>query len=301
MLNLKPIFLILLIGLMLESASCTLLDKPEQIPAWLKIDSFQLVDNPNVDEGSLSHDITDAWVFIDDEMIGIFELPARIPILDEGKHTLLIGPGVKVSTISTLRDNYAFYEAYESEVNLIPDETINLTPTTRYRDLNGVYSYILVEDFEDNFLDMEDVSGSDAEIVRTTNPNFVFEGNGSGLLEISDTATAAGIKTSNTYKLPQQGRAVFLEFDYYTEFPLVVGVHIENTGARSQTIDYLTLRRDSSGAVNFKKAYVALQSTLAQATNLESAYIYFLPDFFAPGTNNSGIVLIDNVKIMHEL
>ena len=60
--------------------SCDSIDIFDERPAYLQIDSFVLADNPNADEGSLNHNIVDAWVFIDDEMIGVFELPATIPI-----------------------------------------------------------------------------------------------------------------------------------------------------------------------------------------------------------------------------
>jgi hypothetical protein len=62
-------------------SSCELINPVEEIPSFIQIDSFVMEDNVLADEGSLSHDIRDAWVFIDDEMIGIYELPARIPIL----------------------------------------------------------------------------------------------------------------------------------------------------------------------------------------------------------------------------
>jgi hypothetical protein len=279
--------------------SCQLIDRPEQTPAWIQIDSIQLVDNPNANEGSLSENITDGWVFINEEMVGIFELPATIPILDEGQRRLLVGPGIKVSTISTLRDNYLFFEGHEQDVDLVPGETLRIEPITRYRDPAGAYEYRLIDDFEDGLLNVETTEASDAQIFRTTNPDYVFEGSGSGLLEINDTVNAVAIRTEDM-QLPQRGKAVFLEMDYYTDYPLVVGLYVNNGQLRDQNIDYLTLNPLEEEGIRFRKAYVSLTSTLAQAVNPQTVYIYLAPDIGANG-GADGKVILDNLKVMIEL
>jgi hypothetical protein len=280
-------------------SSCTLLDREEPLPAWLVIDSISVQDNPNITEGSVRSDITDAWVFIDDEMIGIYELPTEIPILDEGTHRLLIGPGIKVSTISTLRDNYLFYTAFSSEVTLVPGEKIRLEPSVMYRDEDDQYKYIVVEEFEDSFLELEANTNSDAGIRRTTDDAYVYEGNGSGVIQITDTNESVWIRTSEDFVLPQEGKFVYLEMDYYTEFDLVIGVHINNGPVSDQNVNYLTLKANESGNIEWKKAYIALTDALSEGRNMQSAYIYFLPDLVAT-SKTEGLVLLDNIKILYQ-
>ena len=294
--NVLCAFLISLIGF----NSCSLFDKTEPTPAWIRIEKIDIVDNPNVNEGSLSSDITDAWVYIDDNIIGVFELPADIPILEEGEHQLLVGPGIKVSTVSTLRDNYLFYDAYESKVNLIPGEILNIEPEISYRDEGSSYLYYVVEDFEDSFIEMSAITGSDAEILRTTETDIVFEGNASGIVNITDSINAVGFRTSENIEFSLQGKAVYLEMDYYTEFDLIVGLHIDNGPLSAQTIDYLTLKASEDSEVKWRKAYIALTSVLSQATNFQFGYIYFLPQVSEADPKN-GKVLIDNIKIMSQL
>jgi hypothetical protein len=294
--NVLNAFLISFIGL----SSCSLFDKTEPTPAWIRIEKIDLVDNPNTNEGSLSHDITDAWVYIDDNIVGVFELPADIPVLEEGEHKLLVGPGIKVSTVSTLRDNYLFYGAYERQINLIPGEILTIEPEVSYRDEGSNYLYYTLEDFEDSFIEMSSLSGSDAEILRTTDPENVFEGKGSGIVNISDTATGVGFRTSENLQLSLNGKAVYVEIDYYTEFDLIVGLHIDNGPLSPQTIDYLTLKSADDANVTWRKAYIALTSVLSQATNFQYAYVYFLPQVSEQNAKN-GKVLIDNIKIMSQL
>ena len=45
-------------------------------PSWLAIDQFTLTTNPDL-QGSNSHGITDAWIFMDGRALGVFELPCK--------------------------------------------------------------------------------------------------------------------------------------------------------------------------------------------------------------------------------
>lgn len=299
MLNASRYVLPYLICVLIALNGCSVFDREEDIPAILRIDSFSLIDNPDVDEGALTHDITDAWVFIDGDLNGIYELPAEIPVLAEGMHDLLIGPGIKVSTISTLRDNYLFYQAYDERLDLEPGETITVMPSVAYRDEGDNYTYLVVEDFEDSFLEVEPNTNTDAEIRLTNQPSQVRSGYGSGIIQITDTTKAAWIRTSEDFVLPQLGKVVYLELDYYTQYDLVIGVHLNNAGVSDENVNYLTLKASESEEVEWKKAYVALTSVHGPALNMESAYIYFLPDLLS-STKTDGIILLDNIKILHQ-
>jgi len=282
--------------------SCDVINPEEEEPSWLHIDSISLKKNPDngADEGSLSHDITDAWVFIDDEMIGIFELPATIPILAAGKHKLTVGPGIKVSTVSTLRDNYLFYEAFiDEEFELKKGEVIELNPVVRYRSEGQVYQYMVVEDFEDLFLHFEAANGSQRGIRQTNAPDSVFEGTGSGLIRISDQDTAVAIKTTENYVLPNLGKVVYMELNYYTDFYVTLGVYVNNNGVQDQVKDYLTLRPTTDTDKKWKKAYVALTSVISSATNPIDYYIYLNVNINDADRKN-GVVMIDNVKLLYQ-
>lgn len=283
------------------ASSCNLINPEEEVPSWIQIDSFQLQDNPNAIEGSLSHDITDAWVFVDDEMIGIYELPAKIPILNEGTRKLTIGPGIKVSAVSTLRDNYLFYNAYiDNAFELRRDEVIEVTPVSSYRDPDLGYVYDVVEDFEDLFSQMEETPDSEVTFEKTTDPSLVFEGSGSGLMEISESNTAAAIRTSLNYELPQAGKTVFLEMDYYTDFYLTVGVYVNNSGTQDEIVDYLTLRPTTDDDQKWKKVYVALTSVISGAANPKDFYIFFNANIQDASSRKDGKVILDNVKLVYQ-
>ena len=72
-----------LVALLIISA-CQKEENPNTIPAYLKIDIITL------DENNTTTNITDAWVYINDQLQGVYELPAKFPLLENDHQTLRI-------------------------------------------------------------------------------------------------------------------------------------------------------------------------------------------------------------------
>ena len=153
----KKIYLLVLLPLLFLS-SCK---KDDNTPAWLIIDHFDLVTN-EVSEGANSHGITDAWVFMDGQALGVFPLPARIPILAEGSHDFVIYAGVKMNGISDTRTKYPFYERHDLTLNLAKNEEFTVNPTITYK---SNLQFKMIEDFEDVGVDFTKDLISDTDFV----------------------------------------------------------------------------------------------------------------------------------------
>ena len=110
------------IGLVLNSCK-----EDEPIPAYIKIDAVDLTTDQNT-EGWNSQGIKDAWVYIDNNLVGAFELPAEFPVLEEGTHNISVGGGILLNGISSTRTEYPMYRFYESTVSLIPEQTTTVNP-----------------------------------------------------------------------------------------------------------------------------------------------------------------------------
>ena len=89
------------------------------IPAYIEIKDFNYSDNSeNTKPYTLNYHstkITDAWVTMDGQFLGVFEIPCIIPIhlannLQSSLHSFDIYPGIKVNGISATRAQYPFYE-----------------------------------------------------------------------------------------------------------------------------------------------------------------------------------------------
>ena len=85
-----------------------------------------LISKPVIKEGTDSADIRDAWVYLDADLVGAFELPAHFPILTEGEQELRVIPGVVINGINGTRVAFPFYESFTHSINLAPKQVYSL-------------------------------------------------------------------------------------------------------------------------------------------------------------------------------
>lgn len=279
--------------------SCDIINPDEPIPAYIQIDSFALGSN-SPDHGATTHNIVDAWVFVNGDMIGIFELPSRIPVLDEGRVELLVGPGIEVSGSSGLRDNYLFYSAFDSIVDLVPGEIMQITPEAFYREQNNLYIYDVLEDFESTvFSGLISSPNSDTGIIRTTNSNEVRSGKASGKIVINESMNYVQIQTATSFKFaePVGSNNIFMELDFKSDIEMTLAVFADRQASlQNQTFDYITLRSTNG---EWRKLYIAWTGTLAQISNPDVFTFLFRPVLPSNG-GLSGTVYLDNIKLMLE-
>jgi hypothetical protein len=159
----KYLFFLFLGTLLFISNSCT---KNNPDPSWLEVTKWTLNANPNLTglEGSLTQNISEAWVYVDDEIIGVFEVPFKIPILKEGSVNIKIYPAIKNNGISATKKVYPFLEPYVVTANLVKNQTLTINPITQY--YNAVQFWI--EDFEDAAVKIENDPNSAAQITTET-------------------------------------------------------------------------------------------------------------------------------------
>lgn len=138
----------------------------EETPAFIYIEDIELRSTNPGQHGSITENITDAWVFIDNDIIGTYELPARVPILETGSHNLKIFPGIKKNGIASTRAVYPMFTWYENDTSfqLYRDSTLHIDPWVSYRESN---TYVWKEDFEDVGISLEDVGMVD--VIRLNN------------------------------------------------------------------------------------------------------------------------------------
>ena len=85
-------------------ASCRKFEGSQTIPAYIHIESI-VVDSLTdyFTYGSTTSKITDAWVYVDDDPIGCFELPATFPVLKHGPHKVTVYGGIMSNGIAAAR------------------------------------------------------------------------------------------------------------------------------------------------------------------------------------------------------
>lgn len=289
----KSIYLfgVLLSGLFtVLSTGCGLWDDKMVEPHTLIVPSFNLTTYEG--EGTDSNNIAEVWVYSETDVLGVFPLPATIPVLQENGedvvHITLL-PGVRVNGISSTRKPYPFYEVIELDVNYVPGGVDTVEFHSNY--VSGV-EVILAENFE-SANRFQASSTSTAEIVRTFDPVWVFEGAVSGLIMLSEDASHVTSTTQEQLYDLSGDVATFLEFNYRCDNSFAVGLEAIG-GINPERTPIIVLNPTGE---EWNKMYLDLGPFLRSTP---TAYGYEITlDAILDMGEESGYVVVDNFKIVH--
>lgn len=275
--NVKKYILLLFIGWTL--ISCSKQDLEAEIPAYIHVENFTLTTTSV--QGTNSHKITDGWVYVNDELIGVFELPATFPVLVEGNVKIEVYPGIKENGIKERRVRYLFYNSYEEQVELEKNKTIEITPSTTYT--SGTVFY-WKEDFESASLPFSYNVISDT-VMNKSNTD-VFEGNYSGRVYLLPQMDFFECSTPGFATLPRFGSPIFMEINFKTDQPVLVGIY-----ADTEQIGLFYMNTTAS----WNKIYFNLTEAIQTRPGASEYKVFF-------GFENDGFhgeLIVDNLKIVH--
>ena len=268
--------------------SCEKFSGDQTIPAYLKIDSIGFTsDYPTW--GSASHSITDAWVYVDGELIGAFPLPANFPVLKQGSHVVKILPGIKKDGIAETRLAYPFYNPVQKTINLVPDEhTAFGTATSSY---SSEAKLLWEEDFEGTTISLDTTARSSVNITKTpAGSPLTFEKQHSGIVVMDTSNAYFECATHKSFDIPYAD--VFLEMNFKTNNSVTVGVMVY-TGLIRYQVPIMTLF-DTGG--KWKKIYIDLATSLNTYSGATLFQVMFYNSVDA-GVSHAQIVF-DNIKLL---
>lgn len=270
--------------------SCEKFESDQTIPAYIQIDSIGFSTDIS-QQGSASHNIIDAWVYIDDQLIGAFEMPAKFPVLEKGIHKVEIRPGVKMNGVAATRIIYPFFKPITLEnCRLTPDSITIINKSTIYYD-NTVFPWI--ENFESESLSLVAGTNSDTTISKTNVDSLVFEGNYSGIVYIDEENPVFEGVSYEAYILPQLGSPVFIELNYKIDNIITAGIYSQT---QSQIISSPIVNINTSD--KWKKIYINITPNVSAATNALDFKIFF--GSVKTEDVDNPVILLDNIKLVHK-
>jgi hypothetical protein len=277
--------------LLLLGSSCSFLNQDEPIPSYLHIESVGF--KSSVNQGSSSQKITDIWVFRETEFLGMFPLPATIPLLLFGEQNLTLQAGIKENGIGSTPENYPFFNPMKISVKLKALERTRLNVETTYV---PEAKFHFIENFENNssFFSFA-VSGLPENRVLPFTGEGVYEGKYSGRILLSKSTPAvtvgSNVKFKNTFN---PGQPVFLELDYKADAPCLVGIQFFETENTTETGVVIPVAGFKESAV-WNKIYFNLGNMLAARKSVfyRVMFLATLPE----GKQNANI-LFDNIKLI---
>ncbi|MCR9174014.1 MAG: hypothetical protein NXI10_16040 [bacterium] len=268
-------------------------------PAWLEVTEWTMESNAigvNGDEGVITHNFTEAWVYIDNKLIGVFEVPFKIPVLVEGTSEIKLYPTIRNNGISATKKIYPFADPYIIDAELVKNKTLTINPVTRYKD----NTKIMLWDFDDpNNYGISEAPGSLASMVVDFDPQVMTAINGSGYGHVEMNNSTNQWQATNTTLLeniPKQQSEVYLEVDYHNTVGLVTGVVAVEPGSSTGNVN-VQLNAQQEAEVEWKKIYLDLKTIVSGYPSATGYYLSF--DALLPDSLTTGSINIDNMKLVH--
>ena len=290
--QLRKIIFYLLGGISFFFYQCNFINPEEATPSFIRIEAFNLTTNPEV-QGSASEKITEAWLTVNGNFLGAYRLPSIVPVLVEGPAEILLEAGIKDNGIASTPDIYPFYSTYETQIELIPEQTITISPNISYLP-DTRFSFI--DDFESGTSIFQDVLlGNGAVNVTDTE---VFEGSFSGQIDLSEADPILEVATINAYNdLTARSPFVYLEVNYKSEVPVVFGL----VGRDASNTPTTVFEPGFNPKDSWNKIYFNISGILATSPfdTHQIALQAFIPVENGQITLNNAKVYLDNIKLVH--
>ena len=279
----KHFFSLLLISSLILY-SCKKVSVNDGVPSYISIPSFEVSTEPN--QGSSSHSITDAWVYFDNDLQGVYPLPASFPVLLEGNQNISIKAGIKNNGIAATRTNYPFYDYYKKEIVLKKDSITLINPFVLYTEIAQFH----IIDFESGSKVFEETTNSDTSFI--TNNDTILEGN-SGGVHLASPHLTFEIATEEIDSLPRTGTPVFIELNYKCNTAYQLGI-FANYPQTVSTHSIITINPKNT----WNKIYIDLTSTIINTNNADSHKIFISMKRDINSTEIAELYL-DNFKIVY--
>ncbi len=275
-------YLLLIILLGLAGISCTQKDS-NLVPTYIHVDSFAVTTSASLPaDVAYTHQINSVWAYYNNNPIGVFDLPANIPVITNGNSTgvLTLRPGISVAGLNNFLATYPFYTSDTSTLVSQPGKTIQYLPKTTYYSST---KFNFISKFEPS-------TGTRFKLVDGTVP-ITINSDRNGLITLTaPTDTLSEDSSSVQFSIPL-GKDAYIEFDYKCTVPFAVGLRASL--ASIYTKYYLAGIYPSD---HWQKFYLSVKDFEAQYQ--ATTYNMYIKTVLPTG-ETSGTVLIDNIQLVY--
>lgn len=263
--------------------------KTESVPAYLEIDAVTV--SATDEQGGNSSKITEVWVTVDERSLGVWQLPARIPVLAEGVRNIGVTGGIQRNGSFDDRLRYPYYTIWNGTAELKSGATVTVNPVVQYQP-----SSIWFERFNDAGSQLVANAGSDTTLLLISpgdRPEAVFDGSQCGGFVLDALNDRLALQTEQNFA--GASGPVYLEMDYSTDIALTIGFTYESEGVTEYEAWVVLVPTASVGSISWNKVYVDL-SSLFNTPGITGRDIYIGAQLSGGRTSAAGY--FDNLKIV---
>ena len=271
-------FISFIAGALFLSTGC---NDQATIPAFVRIDSI-IVDSTCYDSvGSISNKVNFAWVYFDDNLQGVYQMPAKFPVIGEGVKNIKVFAGVYEFGNGNTATRYIFYDMYQTTDTLVVQDTLVLRPHVRYSVGLQVPS---IQDFDTHFA---------SDLVKTSSQgNYIANYGGGvegqcGYMHLGSGETDPCVVESGVaINVPKNLTGYFLEMDYKCNSPFYFDI---TTSLGNMSIVGFNTKED------WNKAYIDLTYAMDVTQGTDVKLIFSMP---RDTTMADQEVMFDNIKLI---
>ena len=269
--------------------NCTLTDSDQPLPSYLEITDVNITTNQF--QGEPTHKITDVWAYADNQLIGVFEIPCKIPVLTNNETTeFLIFPGFRNNGERSRSFTYNLMNQVRFTESLSEGEVIQKSLTFTYKD-DAKFDFI--EGFEggSHIFSRELDENEASRIVTTTEDRR--SGAQSGKICLTEENPLLSVACIFNYsRIDNAGLDSYLEIDYKNDIPFFVGVLYEQEGLiQSQPLILL------NPSDEWNKIYIDYTSILSSPLIVD--YTVYITADLETLSVDTGTIYLDNLKFVH--
>ncbi|MBL7938570.1 MAG: hypothetical protein JNL43_04345 [Flavobacteriales bacterium] len=264
--------------------------KGDAIPAYIVIPAVTLSATP--EEGGATSRITDVWVSVNDRSMGVWELPAKVPVLASGGNSLSITPAIKRNGSFDDRLRYPFYTTWNGTVELVPEQTIEVDPVVFYEEAANFW----VESFDEAGSDFNVSEDSDTTLLLYTaaeHPEITLDGTSCSGFVLEPDRDRISIYTDQGFA--GASGPSFVEMDYSTDIDLTLGVTYLEDGVSRATPWAVLVPTTGVGGLRWNKIYIEVSSFIGEGS-ISDRDLYITAAL--PGGQASAHVYLDNIKLV---
>jgi hypothetical protein len=208
----------------------------EPIPSYIRIDSVSV--KTLAGQGNPIHEISALNVYIDEQFIGVYEIPCTLPVLFTGKHKLSIIPSVRINGVVNQHVVHRLFKRADTTIDLMEGKiTAAGNIILQYKD-NIEFPW--VEDFEDGNSELVRLYSAKGDTSYITTEAFSLNGRYEGntrcmkvVIAAADTAKTVDMASFKYFgNLPFMGTDIMLEFDIKTPVPVQVAMIRKNSSGK---------------------------------------------------------------------
>lgn len=268
------------------------------IPAYIKIDSVS-VDASSIGGNNIQQ-IAAIQLYQNQNFLGTYPIPSKIPIDGEGKNKYTFAPYVKLNGTNAQLAPYLCLKFLDTILTVKRGDFTSITPFFQYRSSAKI---LWQEDFEDASSTLIPVSIAKGDTTfmdeRKFGLNNRFEGYSHVFVakfKTIDSVRKMDLASFTTFKnIPVDGTDVYFEFDIKTDLPVQLSLRRTSSTKGTEFVPYLLIN-PTKGI--WKRFYVDLvYETQGQpaGTTFEIFYSFDKSAEFS----GSHEILFDNLRLTH--